>query len=226
LASLLMLDGLLQWNGPLWSLYMEVWIYGLALMAFLVFERRWIFAVGCVLVAGLWTAHNHNFPVWATIWAIGASTALAPRVALLDRIWRLAGPLAVVSLLVVLAVRPDWFEIAGSRAYVSAGVQVLAGVAYAYWLARTPIGPMPRAAVTTAKLGYTLYVMHFPLLLLAQSLAQGRANTPTSAAIVSVLAGAACLGLCALAARWLERPKYFASLLTLGARSEPLRESA
>lgn len=148
-------------NGPLWSLSFEAFYYALAFFGGLAITRRWL-TVPIVLVASMLCLRNPGFAVLGLVWLAGfmlsrrhAENRL-PRwpqlpfiaAALPVLAWQLTHPLSDVALI-------SW--------------QLAAGLAFAVhllWVLRAETLPRTGLLAPTSAWSYTLYVIHFPLLLL------------------------------------------------------------
>lgn len=137
--------GTLSANGPLWSLSCEVWYYALALLLTL---KRWRW-LG-VVVAAVLTWRSIGFAILGSIWALGFFLPKMPK-------WMMLVPIAGLA---TFLLNPT------SEAALYAW-EVSAGVGFATHLANLPKDPWMTWIHPTAAWSYTLYVIHFPLLLFA-----------------------------------------------------------
>jgi peptidoglycan/LPS O-acetylase OafA/YrhL len=168
-ASLLMLNGGSEVNGPLWSLYMEVKLYVLLACAYCVCLAKTripalIIGVGVLLVA---FRFQPEFARYAALWLLGcvAYFALGDRVP--ARQLKLWG--CVVAAL-GFAVAGTWMMGASQSGFTvwdTALELLIASVLIALLVRFRLQVPVGREI---APYSYTLYVIHFPILLLSQSL--------------------------------------------------------
>jgi peptidoglycan/LPS O-acetylase OafA/YrhL len=168
-----------QANGPLWSLGIEVRLYVAALLVSLAVTTRWrwVFAAAALL----WMERDYRmfdlYVLCAATWAMGAAARM-----LVGR-----------KLLLALG------GIALSGAYLSAddAAQLAACLVYAWLIFVRPEGSSPRAwMVATATYSYSLYITHFPLLLLATAVSP----SPLMAASMAP----ACIAFSYWFAKWFE----------------------
>jgi peptidoglycan/LPS O-acetylase OafA/YrhL len=163
-------------NGPLWSLSYEFWYYLLfPALVLAIFSRgsalgrvaSFLLAMGVALLVG------PHICLYFLIWLAGAAVALSPRVAALRKPW-FFWPAALFTsglfagALAFSLVRPGLF---------GAGEDLSIGAAFALWLyvlAHVSGAEVARAyavpARTLAGFSYTLYLVHFPALLLLRAL--------------------------------------------------------
>jgi len=220
LRALLFVGGLEQGNPALWSLYVEARLYLVAgLLAWGLSCRggRHPASVAAVLLAALCVWESAHFLLFGFVWAVGAFCALAPTAWQLRR--RQLAPVLWGLAVCVLAVEPGWLSVRGSHSGGVAWMQALAGLLYAGVLfdLRWPAWVVS-APARVAGFAYTLYLVHWPLLVLLMAGLQ-----PSVAHSLALAAGASALGLMAslflarALAALLEQPaRYRAWLLRLG----------
>lgn len=184
-----------QANGPLWSLYMECHLYVIGAFAALAAtgRARWLSAAVAVGLFWHWNNAVVDFGLFAAVWAMGAGLALAGRVKFAG--WIAAG--VALGMTLGAWVDPAWLGYRNPVAVL--GFCVL----YAYAIFLRPEGANPpRWMVASAGYSYSLYVIHFPLLLGTLALTQGwlGVSLPRTLA-VAALASAGCI----FAAYWLAR---------------------
>lgn len=163
-------------NGPLWSLSYEFWYYLLfPAVVLAIFSRGpglgrvadFTLAVGVAVLVG------PQICLYFLIWLAGAAVALSPRVPAL-RTARLFWPAAIFTSGLFAATlafsRTHWLP-AGARQ------DFFIGLAFALWLyvlTHVSSTEAPRAysapARTLAGFSYTLYLVHFPALLLLRAI--------------------------------------------------------
>ena len=169
--ALTMRGGLLQADGPLWSLYIEFQVYVVAMAAAALWRGRWLARIVSYLLALICLRFLIGQLFFVLVWAFGAVTALwiAPRQILL------AGAAAATSaILISLFVAPSLFS-SGMDRLDGEALQLICCIPYAALLFYLrPAAPLyPRWLIATGNFSYSLYVVHFPLLMLALSLSQG-----------------------------------------------------
>lgn len=175
-------------NRPLWSLSFEVWYYALACLGALALAGRrvgWL-AVPMLLLT---TGGDKWFAIMASVWLGGFALSvwhgnggLAPlRPA---PVWVLPAAL----LLLTLAAPQAWASSASFGFRLAFGGWMVWHMAYALGRPTLPISPM---LVRTGHFSYTLYVIHFPLLLFAD----GISARSGWVALPATIACAAAIGL-------------------------------
>jgi len=206
LGAISMRGGLTDADAPLWSLFIEVHIYVLAMAVASFWQRKWLVRVACI-IAGLAAVFLLRYQAfWIAMWVIGASTVFlkAPR--------RYAIIIAAFAAICVAIGVAKWgpSELGSNTAHgymlqLSCAVLYAVGLFYVF-----PKLHYPRVIVGTANFSYSVYIIHAPLLLLALSLTQdwmGYSFERTS--IVVVGAGVAIIAFVIPFAWFLERPKQF-----------------
>lgn len=198
LTALPMGYGMLEINGPLWSLYMEAKLYVLFAGIYFFWVGRRSFIVGGVLLgvayAGL--RLNPEFARYSAVWLTGccayylwetkgvtkqrSKLVLCFALTLLIVMMDLASPVVMAQ-----AAVPDTHAI---------WVDVVIACVIAWVLFRLKL----RLTVgeQLANYSYTLYATHFPILLLFQSILISSGNTSLSMAVMfSLLGGVSALGI-------------------------------
>lgn len=189
--ALFMLQGMLEINGPLWSLYMEAKLYvlfacALALITGGGIVRKLICAVIFYYVAKAGLDLNPGFAAYAAIWLIGALAYYVwnERTGLRDR---------VLMCLVLILAAEFWVVFKGGVPLWIVTRKVLIAVLIAWLLFKLRVRvPGPQRL---ADCSYSLYATHFPVILLAQSLLISTGSISIGAAIgVALLSTAAAAG--------------------------------
>jgi peptidoglycan/LPS O-acetylase OafA/YrhL len=223
LSALFMQAGFVAADGSLWTLYLEVHLYT-AILAFAAWRMpNWGARILC-LVAGAAGLYAMRFAIpLACIWFIGAAFALWPPGRKAGLALAAAGALATLAIAVL---RPELFGLLmdtgpGEWAQVAPSVAIAA-----LMFAAPPRWYFPPALARTGDFSYSLYVIHWPLMMLALSLAQPWMQHSVARAL-AVAAGSILIVLPAsfLFARVLERPKFFARMLR-GALSPPAAQDS
>jgi peptidoglycan/LPS O-acetylase OafA/YrhL len=207
-GALLMLQGMLEINGPLWSLYMEAKLYILfaCVLAFQMGQRS-VALISVLLVTG-WAGlrFNPEFSRCAIIWLLGcfayytwngAGRANARKRQLMCA-WVIGG-IALSEL--VLAAWPSALRVSIMR--LVGGVLVVGGVS---WLLFTNRINLP-VAQRISDCPYSLYATHFPVLLLFQSWLISADSTSLAVTFWVAVASAFVSGLVALAGGRIEVKK-------------------
>lgn len=190
--ALLMLQGMLEINGPLWSLYMEAKLYVLFACALALISGgrgivfKLILAAVFYYVAKAGIELNPGFAGYAAMWLIGA---------LAYYVWNERGGWRnrVLTCAALIIAAELWHVVVGGTGLwiVARDVLVAAGIAWLLFKLRIRV-PVGRRL---ANCSYSLYATHFPVLLLTQSLLISTGSTSIAAAV-----GVAALGIVAAAA--------------------------
>ncbi|HKU54523.1 MAG TPA: acyltransferase [Rhizomicrobium sp.] len=168
LTSLLMLGGLTDADGPLWTLYVEFQMYIAAIGVAIWCGKRPRFRPFLLLMSASAFALALLHPVFAVIWIIGALTTLVP----LNR--ETTVPLALAFCCIIAAGTVYNPALLTSVDMQHAGVmQVMIGAMlscaiFSLW----PKLEYPGWLIATGNFSYSLYVIHWPLLLLILSFTQ------------------------------------------------------
>lgn len=178
--SLLMDRGMLDADGPLWSLYIEFHLYVVALLvALAVTAVRRSLSVGWAVVAialiAFFTVRDSQFAFFGAIWLIGVFIAFARhRLNLYKQIVRSIAWLIISASVIAALVAPRLISVTSFNPWMAFATQFGLSVAYGYFIfiAATSARQVPAWLVTTAEFSYSLYVIHFPLFLLVLSLTQ------------------------------------------------------
>jgi peptidoglycan/LPS O-acetylase OafA/YrhL len=167
-------------NAPLWSLSLELWYY----VAFPFVVAAWLqpglrASVLCALAAvGILALTGPLFAAYFFIWALGAAVWLFPvPSARLGRVLTAAGALAGAALLVFIRLRPDRpmgfltdLGVAAAVTLLLAGIRAEPGLRSEGPLRHGLGGAYARAAAWFAGFSYSLYLTHYPALVLLRAL--------------------------------------------------------
>ena len=177
-------------NGPLWSLAYEFWFYiwfpGLAL---LLVRRRWSLALVSLGIAWF----NPAIAVGFAWWLAGFALLIADRKTASEAKSKWHAVLGTAVFLALLL-------LSGVRASAAVDFGLAAAFAGLLYVLRTSQIGFPRLFEPLAKFGressYSLYVIHFPILALAGSVASGGIRMEPSLISVSIVLGLtiACAG--------------------------------
>jgi peptidoglycan/LPS O-acetylase OafA/YrhL len=179
-------------NGPLWSLAYEVWFYFGAALVFLGLTGQRMAWAGLALFP-IFVIADPWFAVWAACWLAGAAVSMlhaSGRLSLVTA--RMEGVAALLPLgaLAGVLLCPE-----GIVFWVTRLFQVLFSVWFTIHMVRTLSAdrlPFSRTIAGTAGFSYTLYVVHFPMLLVAYGISEARWTAPVAA--LAILAFAAVAG--------------------------------
>lgn len=215
--SLLLYDGMTGVNGPLWTLYIEVKLYILAMgIALVVAGRspgyRSIGTIVCILSVVLgW--HDYGFCFFALIWLFGASLSvpiLGERLPVLIA----SGVLTIAGAAILAPPWPgSWLD--GTRVAMALQGAFCVAFAFAWLLPGWAERPWPKSALATADYSYTLYVVHFPLLALGYSLSLAAGLTSPLGLVGSLIVTAiVALAIVMSVAPMVENSKFFKRAFT------------
>ncbi|NCP18224.1 MAG: acyltransferase [Erythrobacter sp.] len=204
LRTALFLNGILgptvSANGPLWSLAYEVWFYFGAALLFLGMTGKRIGWVGLALFPLLFVA-DPWFVVWGACWLSGFGVSVLHASDMLGwanrRLMLVSALLPIGGLVLIIAIPDLWF-------WTTRLFQVLFSVWFTIHMAETLQSKRlfhSRSIVATASFSYSLYVVHFPMLLLFYGIDE--ASYMAVIAVLSILVFAAVVG------KWVETIKPF-----------------
>lgn len=204
--ALFMLQGMLEINGPLWSLYIEAKLYVLFACALaLVTGRRSLaqmltLALVFYYVTKAGVDLNPGFAGYSAVWLTGA---------LAYYVWNERSGwdnrlLLCVALIAVILIADGWWALqSGGTVWLTArNVLVAAVIAWLLFKLRLRVP----AGKRLADCSYSLYAAHFPVLLLGQSLLISSGSISVGAAVATAIvstaaaAGVALFG-CAIEAK-------------------------
>ncbi|WP_054311808.1 acyltransferase [Mesorhizobium sp. 1M-11] len=213
--SLLLHSGLTAMNGPLWTLYIEVKLYLLAMGVALVFfgksaMSRIVGGCVCAFVALFWAKVDIGFWFFASMWAFGASINLRS-----TALMAVSGAILLLAGVFVFAPFNPGNSFDATRFAV--GIQALFCLVFAvgYLLPKYAERRWPRPLMASAGYSYTLYVLHFPLIELGLSLSIAAGLTSRRGAVLSLFMTAiVALGIAMATAPWLENSKRFKEILS------------
>jgi len=158
-------------DGPLWSLSIEVWLYGIALVAAIATEKRFKSPILLALVIGLliWQFPRANsLTIYACYWALGSAVRIImnypERMKLFKAILFLIFSLGAI----IAAVFPQkvfpFLWVGAAAAPVNLSILILLIFLFSKYKGATP-RVFARTGSVLARCSYTLYLIHFPLLL-------------------------------------------------------------
>lgn len=168
-GALLMRGGLLEANGALWSLFVEVQTYALAMMIATLAAPNWLTRICAALIGVICLQLLRTQYFFVIIWFLGAATYfwVPPRIPALLSTLALGAAIIAVAVMQPALLGPQADTAAGQ------GVQFLCCLVYCLLLfALPPRLTYPPALIATGNFSYSLYIIHFPMLLLALSLCQ------------------------------------------------------
>ncbi|EJM62275.1 putative acyltransferase [Pseudomonas sp. GM49] len=204
-------------NGPLWSLSIEVWYYVIAASVFLWPGRKIISSV-MLGMAVFVTYKNSLFFMLAPVWFSGFGLALIHqrRPQMNNRIFGVM--FAVSSLAFIAVVVFALFDDPSGNAVVLAPLnyfRVVSGLWFACFLALLMGGgaSFPKWFRRHAAYSYTLYVIHFPIMLFVLGLSQRYIyNSVPNALFVSAVTIVISLAASWLISRWVESKSFISGL--------------
>ena len=191
--ALFMLQGMLEINGPLWSLYIEAKLYVLFALALALITgggivRKLICVVVFYYVAKAGLKLNSGFAAYAAIWLIGA---------LAYYVWneRIGWRNRVLMCAALIVAAEAWVVLKDGLLLWMAAREVLIAIIIAWLLFKLRVRVPGPAGQRLADCSYSLYVTHFPVILLVQSLLISTSSVSVGAAVgVAILSTAAAAG--------------------------------
>lgn len=165
--ALFMFDGLLEINGPLWSLYIEAKLYvlfacALALVTKRSFTQKVLFVMVFYYLANSGLTLNPAFAGYAAVWLTGSIAYYAIEDGGRARLILCGGLIFIITICCLLKRIEISPWIIAREILITASITLLLfRVKLSIWV------PMSRRL---SECSYSLYVTHFPVLLLGQSL--------------------------------------------------------
>jgi peptidoglycan/LPS O-acetylase OafA/YrhL len=184
IASLLMLSGGFEVNGPLWSLYVEVKLYVLLACAYCVclgMARIPALIIGLGVSLAAFRFHP-EFARYAALWLLGCVAYFAfgaPVPAQRLKLWSCVGALLVLSTAGQWMTRTEHTGVAAWGVALELLISAVLITLLVRFRLQVPAGRR------LAPYSYTLYVIHFPILLLCQSLLIASGEDSFAAVIVT-----------------------------------------
>jgi len=209
-------------NSPLWSLSIEAWYY-IAAAALVLWGRRKVLSTFMVVVVVFVSYGNTLFYMLAPVWFAGFGLAFIHQKNPMMKgvVFRLAFVLlsCVAAASVAYALYPD--PAGNEIVYHKINLfRLTSGLWFACFLALLFGGALrfPKHLYRHASYSYTLYVIHFPIMLFALGISQayiyghiGR-SLLVSSAVVFV-----SIGVSWVLSRWLENKTWLSAVLSVGA---------
>jgi peptidoglycan/LPS O-acetylase OafA/YrhL len=217
--ALFMKQGMLEINGPLWSLYIEAKLYVLYACAIALISGRCslvrmpALAALCFLMAKLGLESNPDFAAYAAIWLTGALAYYVWN----ERSGWLSRLLLCGGLILLIIVTEGWRALQSGNApwLIARNVLVAAAIAWLLFRLRIRVPVSQRLADCS----YSLYATHFPILLLAQSLLLSTGSSSFVAAIAVAILSTTAAALVALVGGAVEAKKSAVQHLLLNSVS-------
>ena len=219
-SSLLMRGGMLDLNGPLWSLYVEVKTYLLAMFAALFLAGggrktgKVVSIIGIIFVL----SDLRHFFAYVAIWILGGGFAMILQGHIMKRTFLkplYAGAIAIA--LFCAIINPDLIMPANISTSAGFAASISLSIILAAFMFDSQIGAGIISKFSgTAKYSYTLYIVHFPLLLFAFSLTHEFLSSNLQygyLAGVCALTFIAIIGIAQSLAIYFENKRYFESLI-------------
>ena len=218
---LLMQNGMLDADGPLWSLNIEFHLYIAALFVTLSVRgsstpKRVAAGLLAVALSGWWIHTDSQFAFYLAIWSLGALLSIWG--AEIERFKLAYAGLAWAGLavhLVLLFSAPALLSSEEQNIWVALGLQFVACLSYAYAFFISDWGKQPPLLLKkTGDFSYSLYVIHFPLLLLILSATQDfMGSSIWRSCAVAATATVAAITISSAFAAFFENQRRFKSLV-------------
>lgn len=175
-------------NGPLWSLAYEVWFYIGAALLFLGLTGKRLAWLGLALYP-IFVIADPWFAVWGACWLGGAAISVlhaSDRLAWAKRRWMIAALALPLAGFVAIILSPPNLVFWATRLF-----QVL----FCAWFILHMANALNeeklvsfKSIVATAGFSYTLYVIHFPMLLVAYGISEAKFAAPIAALVILLFA--------------------------------------
>jgi peptidoglycan/LPS O-acetylase OafA/YrhL len=206
-SALLMYRGMIVVDGPLWTLYIEFQMYIAAIGIAIWFGPNRLRGPWCIVAfIALFLAMKEH--LWAAVWLMGAVANLSPLGTTAAK--RLAAILFPLIVLVAIF-EPRWLIFAAHSDLMQLIVCLFFCCIFFF---SPPRWRYPTWLVRSANHSYSLYVIHWPLLLLTLSLTQEWMGISMWRTLVVAVCAAFAIGMfSALFATVLEQQAYFKNLL-------------
>jgi peptidoglycan/LPS O-acetylase OafA/YrhL len=204
-------------NGPLWSLSYEIWYYVFAGLVFMIPHRKTL-AILLLVVAIYLTHKNHHFIMLSTVWIAGLALAKYHQAGQLPsaKTLRVAaavfGAAAIVAIVGVLQLSPghsvwltplNYFMVASGMWFTAILAMVIQGTV-----------SLPTFFHKSAAYSYTLYIVHFPLMLMIFGVLQATILESLSVAVfVALITVLACVGIAMILAQYFENKELLEKYL-------------
>lgn len=198
-------------NGPLWSLSYEIWYYVFAGLIFMLPRRKFMTII--LLMAAIYLTHkNQQFIMLSTVWIAGLALAKycqsgrLPSAKTLQVAALGLAAATIIAIVCVLKLKP------GHSAWLTPlnYFMIVSGIWFTVILAMVMRGVifLPTFFHKSAAYSYTLYIVHFPIMLLIFGAFQAKilesVESATFAAGITVLS---CLVISAIIAKFVENKK-------------------
>ncbi|MEJ1225638.1 acyltransferase [Pseudomonas sp. CCNWLW56] len=199
-------------NGPLWSLSYEVWYYVFAGLLFTL-PRRKLLAITLLIMAIYITRKNQQFIMLSTVWAAGLvlaklhQSARLPSVKTMRTAAKLLAAATILTIVCVLKLNP------GHSAWLNPWnyFMVISGTWFTTILAmvlQSAIS-LPTHFHKSAAYSYTLYIIHFPIMLLIFGAFQTCILDSLEKSILfAIIAVLFCTAIAATLAKYVENRKF------------------
>lgn len=223
--ALLMNGGMLNENGALWSLYIEFRIYVIVLfLAYGVAGRGKIWRIISLSIGATIAIYSNRFSdgsyyeTYYFVWLLGAVAYLCQ--AHMGLNWPKFAIGGLLTAIVSMAVcHPDVLNVENGSVLIREGMKILFSLLYILLISFTPTLKISnvhiaKASKRCANFSYSLYVVHFPLLILGMSVFQGIIKTSLILSIgVAIAIGIGVIYFASYFARFFEDRRIFQPLI-------------